>query len=72
MIRKPRESGKDSFELCPEKANKMHDDRAYTLSLAAYGLSQIRRKNMVERKRKKTDPRKMVCISKKAKVWRTH
>ena len=24
MVRKKRESGKDSFELTPEKANKMH------------------------------------------------
>lgn len=28
MIRKKRDTGKDSFELTPEKANKMHDDRA--------------------------------------------
>ena len=28
ICRRPRESGKDSFELAPEKANKMHDDRA--------------------------------------------
>ena len=28
MVRKKRESGKDSFELTPEKANKLHDDRA--------------------------------------------
>lgn len=28
IIRRPRESGKDSFELAPEKASKMHDDRA--------------------------------------------
>lgn len=28
MIRKHRDSGKDAFELTPEKANKMHDDRA--------------------------------------------
>lgn len=28
IVRKKRESGKDSFELTPEKANKMHDDRA--------------------------------------------
>lgn len=28
MVRKHRDSGKDSFELTPEKANKMHDDRA--------------------------------------------
>ena len=29
MIRIPRQSGKDSFELCPEKVNRLHDDRAY-------------------------------------------
>ena len=28
MVRKHRDSGKDSFDLTPEKANKMHDDRA--------------------------------------------
>lgn len=28
LIRKKRDSGKDSFELTPEKANRMHDDRA--------------------------------------------
>ena len=28
MVRKKRDSGKDSFELIPEKANKLHDDRA--------------------------------------------
>ena len=28
IVRKKRESGKDSFELTPEKANKLHDDRA--------------------------------------------
>ena len=28
IVRKKRDTGKDSFELTPEKANKMHDDRA--------------------------------------------
>ena len=28
MVRKKRDSGKDSFELTPEKANKLHDDRS--------------------------------------------
>jgi len=28
MVRKKRDSGKDSFELTADKANKMHDDRA--------------------------------------------
>ena len=30
IVRKKRESGKDSFELVAEKANRMHDDRALT------------------------------------------
>ena len=36
MVRKKRESGRDSFELTPEKANKLHDDRALNVwALAA-------------------------------------
>lgn len=42
MIRKKRDSGKDSFELIPEKANKLHDDRAYTFVMASYHLSEKR------------------------------
>lgn len=52
MVRKKRESGKDSFELTPEKANKMHDDRAYTAALAAKALMDERRKSIMNRKRK--------------------
>ena len=50
IIRKKRDSGKDSFELAPEKANKLHDDRAYTAALASYALMTERRKNIVHRK----------------------
>ena len=49
MVRKRRDSGKDSFELTPEKANKMHDDRAYTCALAAYGLMEERRKLLLQK-----------------------
>lgn len=52
MVRKKRDSGKDSFELTPEKANKMHDDRAYTLCLASYALMEERRKSVLDRPRK--------------------
>lgn len=52
MVRKKRESGKDSFELTAEKANKMHDDRAYTCSLASYALMCERRKNIISRPKK--------------------
>lgn len=51
MIRKKRDSGKDSFELTPEKANKMHDDRAYTAALLSYALMCERRKNITQRRK---------------------
>ena len=51
MVRIRRESGKDSFELAPEKKNKMHDDRSYTLSMVCYALAQERRKNITNRKK---------------------
>lgn len=54
MVRKKRESGKDSFELTPEKANKMHDDRAYTACLISYALMQERRKSITGKKKKST------------------
>lgn len=44
MARKKHDSGRDSFDLIPEKANKMHDDRAYTAALAGYALAEERRK----------------------------
>ena len=40
-------SGNVSFELIPEKRNRLHDDRAYTAALAGYGLSCMRRSNIV-------------------------
>lgn len=51
MVRKKRDSGKDSFELTPEKANKLHDDRAYTCCMASYALMQERRKSITQKKR---------------------
>lgn len=51
MVRKKRDSGKDSFELTPEKANKLHDDRAYTACMASYALMCERRKAITQKKR---------------------
>lgn len=51
MVRIKRESGKDSFELCPEKKNKLHDDRSYCMCMSAYALQQQRRKNITNKKR---------------------
>ena len=53
MVRKKRDSGKDSFEITPEKANKLHDDRSYTMALCAWWLSEKRLANI--RSRKKPD-----------------
>jgi len=54
MVRKKRDSGKDSFELTPEKANKLHDDRAYVCCMLGYALLQERRKDVM--KKPKKDP----------------
>lgn len=63
MIRKKRDSGNDSFELTPEKANKLHDDRAYTCALGAYALMQERRKLFLSKRNKpKTDIAKILPI----------
>ena len=51
MVRKKRDSGKDSFELTPEKANKLHDDRAYTACMASFALMCERRKSITQRKK---------------------
>lgn len=62
MVRKKRETGKDSFELVAEKANKMHDDRAYTACLLGWALLQERRKNMMEKAKPKYDILDMLPI----------
>lgn len=55
MIRIPRQSGKDSFELCPEKANRLHDDRAYVTCMCSYALQAERRKNITAKHKPKAD-----------------
>ena len=54
MVRKKRESGKDSFELTPEKANKLHDDRAYVFSMLGYALLEERRKDIMKKPKSNT------------------
>lgn len=49
MVRKKRDSGKDSFELAPEKINKLHDDRAYVCCMLGYALLQERRSDTLKR-----------------------
>ena len=70
MVRKHRDSGKDSFELTPEKANKMHDDRAYTAAMLGWALSEERRKDML--KKPKGNPNLINQLPmRKAKIFRS-
>ena len=43
-------SGADRFDLAPDKANKLNDDRAYVMAMAAWVLQGLRRENLVKRK----------------------
>ena len=58
VVRKKREGAKDSFDLSPEKANKMHDDRAYTACMMGWALAQERRK-LILNKKPKQDPKSL-------------
>ena len=59
MRRIKRDSGKDSFELIPEKAGKLHDDRAYTYVLGAHFLLERRMANI----RNKSKPKSSQIIN---------
>ena len=51
IYRYKQSTGKDRFDLATDKANKMHDDRAYCCALLGWQLSNMRRDNIVNRKR---------------------
>ena len=48
-VRKKRESGKDSFDLTPEKSHILNDDRAYVTAMSGYALMQERRKDIIRK-----------------------
>lgn len=55
MVRIKRDSGKDSFELTPEKRNSLNDDRSYCMSMFGYALQQERRKNITSKRKTAPD-----------------
>ena len=63
-------SGKDRFDLAPEKTDKLHDDRAYVVALLAWQLVQLRRANIVNKKREKPDKKAYFSIRPPKKVTR--
>lgn len=64
ICRKKNESGKDTFKLPAHKdadlgvensEATMHDDRAYTLAMMGWWLSEVRKKDMVRKKKPKQE-----------------
>jgi hypothetical protein len=55
IARKKRDNGHDSFDLIPEKAHILNDDRAYTCAMLGYSLSEERRKLILDVKPDNTD-----------------
>lgn len=68
IYRFKQSSGKDRFDLAPEKANRLHDDRAYVLALLSYQLSLLRRSNIINRQKPKQDLSKLFKIRSPKKV----
>lgn len=56
IYRFKQSNGKDRFDLAPEKANKMHDDRSYVIAMLGWYLAQMRREPIIgKQKRQKRD-----------------
>lgn len=70
MVRKRRQSGKDSFELIPEKASRMHDDRAYVSAMACFALMLERRKQIIPTRKIESNYKDMLRIRRPVKVTR--
>lgn len=50
MVRIKHSTGKDGFELTPQKRNSYHDDHCYTLAISSFFVFQERRKLIMNRK----------------------
>jgi hypothetical protein len=48
-------NGNCRYDLAPDKANKMNDDRAYTIAMLAWYLQELRRKNITQKKKPSQD-----------------
>lgn len=70
MVRKKRESGKDGFELSTEKQNKLHDDRSYCFAMLCYGLSELRREHIKNKKRPKKDNVAKIMPIRRGKIFK--
>ena len=53
-------NGRDRFDLAPDKAGKLNDDKAYVCALMGWQLSNMRRENITNRKRNKDSAKTIV------------
>lgn len=65
-------SGKDRFDLDPQKANKMHDDRAYVIAMLAWQLAQMRREHITKRKPRKNNYTQFVNVRPPKSNWKMY
>ena len=70
MYRFKQSYGKDRFDLAPEKANKLHDDRAYVMALLCWKLACLNREPIINRRRPPVDKKRMFKIRAPKKVTR--
>lgn len=50
IYRFKQSNGGDRFDLAPDVANKLHDDRAYVFIMACHFLQQLRREHLITKK----------------------
>ncbi len=60
IYRFKQSTGKDRFDLAPDKANKMHDDKAYCAALLGFQLSNMRREHIVNKKKNNIDTQSLI------------
>lgn len=53
-------NGRDRFDLAPDKAGKLNDDKAYVCALMGWQISNMRRENITNRKRNNQDSKQIV------------
>lgn len=68
MYRFKQSTGKDRFDLAPEKVGKLNDDRSYCAALLCWHLSQLRRKDIINKPKQKNN-KPSFKISKEPKKW---
>ena len=54
IYRFEQSNGKDRFDLAPDKANKLNDDRAYCFAMLGYQLSLLHRDGVLNKKKPKS------------------